>query len=324
MNTRNRQISYRRKRQTKRTVATVLIVLGIVLALLFVAFVIIGNRMLKRAESTPPTEPNETKEEPSVEYAAPAAIGAYPVLAETTDSSTFYSRMLAAKEKGATAISLPMTDAQGRLLYKSAVATTLSLQIDSPYRVSAASLVEQARSNGLYLSGIYLLRCFEQEDELLRSVSFAQHAAVLAEALRAGMDDVLLIVPSMTVEQRGELLRFVEQLRALAPDAVVGLALPESILSHAQVDDLLAELDAQLNYLAFDVTRYGENDPAAFVDAQVHSSQNQYRFLYYNMRLLLPDGADDAQQTLIVEAAKSNGVKSWQILPSVCVEKVEP
>lgn len=325
MNTRNRQMSYRRKRQTKRTVVTVLIVLGIVLALLFVAFVIIGNRVLRWAENTPPTtDPHDSDEQATIEYAAPSDVNAYPVLAETTDSSTFYSRILAAKEKGATAISLPMTDAQGTLLYKSAVATTLSLQTDSPYRVSAASLVEQAHSNGLYLSGIYLLPCFAQEDDLLRSVALSQHAAILAEALRSEMDDVLLIVPSMTVEQRDELLRFVEQIRSLAPDAVVGLALPESILSHAQVDDLLAELDAQLNYLAFDVTSYGENDPAAFVDAQVHSSQNQYRFLYYNMRLLLPDGADDPAQAQIVEAAKSNGVKSWQILPSVCVGKVEP
>lgn len=325
MNGRSRPISYRKRRQTKRTVLTVLIVLGIVLALLFATFVFVGNRMLKRAENTPKDEQTKesTNENDRPDYAAPPSVNAYPVLAETTDSSTFYTRLTAAKEKGATAISLPLTDASGSLLYKSSAATAMGLQIDSPYRVTVDSLVEQARANSVYVSGVYVLNATASEDELLRSVAYAQTAAVIAEALRAGLDDVLIYAPSMPIGQKDELCRFVDQIRALAPDAVVGLALPRSVIADAEADALIAELDTYFNYLALDVSETGETDAAEFVDAQVHSSQNQYRFLYYGMRLLLPAGADGETESGIVDAAKRNGVQSWQILPSVCVEAVQ-
>ena len=326
MNGRNRPISYRRKRQTKRTVITVLIVLGIVLSILFVGFVIVGNRMLRRVENTPKDEekPTDSTVSELPDYVAPPSIRAYPVLAETTDTTTFYARMIAAKEKGADAISLPLTDASGNLLYKSATATSLGLQIDSPYRVTVSSLVEQAGANKVYVSGIYVLKALQTEDDLLRSVALAQNAAILAEAFRAGINDVMLYAPSMTSDQTDELLRFVEQIRALAPNASIGLSLPSAILSGADADTLVAKLAPYFNYLALDVTNAGENDAAEFVDAQVHSSQNQYRFLYYGMRLLLPAGADGEEEGRIVDAANRNGVKSWQILPSVCVEQVKP
>lgn len=327
MNGRNRPISYRRKRQTKRTVATVLIVLGIVLALLFISFVILGNQMRKRAENTPKDEgknPSDTLATEQPDYAAPPSVSAYPVLAETTDTTTFYSRMIAAKEKGATAISVPLTDAAGNLLYKSSVAASLGVDNNSTYHVTIGSLAEQASANQMYLSGVCVLKALEGEDDLLRSVALAQTAAIIAEAIRSGMDDVLLFAPSMKIEQIDELLRFVEQIRALAPDAVVGLALPSSVISHSDADKQIADLDSYFNYLALDVTDVGENDAAEFVDAQVHSSQNQYRFLYYGMRLLLPVGENGEEEERIVDAAKRNGVKSWQILPSVCIEKVNP
>ena len=168
------------------------------------------------------------------------------------------------------------------------------------------------------------MKALQTEDDLLRSVALAQNAAILAEAFRAGINDVMLYAPSMTSDQTDELLRFVEQIRALAPNASIGLSLPSAILSGADADTLVAKLAPYFNYLALDVTNAGENDAAEFVDAQVHSSQNQYRFLYYGMRLLLPAGADGEEEGRIVDAANRNGVKSWQILPSVCVEQVKP
>lgn len=318
MNTPNRRpMPYRKRRRRQQTLRTVLIVLACVLALLVAAFMIIGNWLLDAIDepSENGTEQGEQPAEQSAPLAAAEKIGGYPVWVETSDSSTFSTRLSALTAAGAKAVSLPLNTSENVLLYRSPIAEKLGLVGASDRTVTLEQAMKTAKASGVYVSGVYTLTAFDEEDDLVRSVALSHAAAILTEAFRAGVDDVLLLVPDWQGEGVGELTRFAEGIRALQPDAVLGVALNETLLGGESASALLEELRGALNYLAMDATHLEGNDPVAGVDGLIHDPSYHYDLLYYEMRLLLPDGADETERAALIAKTEESGIRNWQMLP---------
>lgn len=312
-----RPMPYRKRRRRRQTLRTTLIVLACVLVALVAAFMIIGNRLLAAIDepSADETKQDAPTDEPSVPLVSAKRIGGYPIVAETSDSSTFATRLSALTKAGATAVSMPLNDAEGTLLYRSPIAVKLGLQSASERTVSLEQVMKTAKGAEVYVSGIFILSDFAEEDDLVRSVALSHATAILTEAFRAGVDDVLLLVPDWQGERVEELIRFAEGIRALYPDAVLGVALGESVLGASDASRLLETMSGAMNYLAMDATRVESADAVAGVDGLIHDPNYHYYLLYYHMRVLLPAGADAEEQTALIAKTEASGMDNWQILP---------
>lgn len=317
MNTPNRRpMPYRKRRGRRQTLRAVLITLACVVTVLLAAFMIIGNRLLKAIDAPSESETEQGKQETDLPKALAKAqqIGGYPIVAETSDSSTFSSRLSVLTAEGASAVSMSLNTLENVLLYRSPIAVKLGLVSASDRTVTLEQVMRSAEQAGVYVSGVYTLTAFGEEDDLVRSVALSHAAAILTEAFRAGIDDVLLIVPDWQGERAEELIRFAEGIRALQPDAVLGVAFNEAVLAMEGASELLETMSAAMNYLAMDATHAQGDDLAAAVDGLIHDPRYHYNLLYYEMRLLLPDGADKTERAALIAKTEESGIRNWQIV----------
>ncbi len=315
MNGRNRHLQYRRSVYRRRQLRLGLILTVTITVVLILAFLIIGNLLRKNdPPEADPTQRNDPHTETGEEHVAVLPIKAHSVPLETADTSTFSSRVRALTEGGAVAVSIPMNTSNGALLYLSTVGTSLGYPLHGSPTVSISSAIERVGNADLHYSGVFYLTAFSEADPLLRSVELSRSAAILAEAIQQGMDDVLLIAPDMDATHTDELLRFAENVRILAPTASLGLTLSPSILTDRMSSDVIDRLWNGMDFLALNASEYGDGDPVAYATETVNDSAMMYNRLRYHMRVLLPSFADKAQTDAVIAAVEEAGVQSWQIL----------
>ena len=103
-------------------------------------------------------------------------------------------------------------------------------------------------------------------------------------------------------------------IKGLAPEGRVGIALDQRFLGVGNASLLVDRLGESFDYLAIDATRFGEEGAVAYVEAMVES--NLFYFLSRNMRLLLPNTAEeDIRSALIALAEKYDSNRNWQFMP---------
>ena len=315
MNGRNRHLQYRRSVYRRRQIRLGLILTVIITVVLILGFLIVGN--LLRKKNQPTENQGVTNPPPSVteeEHSPILTLKARSVLLETADTSTFSSRVRALTENGTTALSIPLNNADGSLLYRSDVGSSLGYPTMGTPSVSISSALSQIKDETLHFSGVFYLTAFSEEDPLLRSVALSHSAAILAEAIDQGLNDILLIAPDMQSTHTDELLRFAESIRILSPKASIGLSLNRSLLTHEQASDLVDRLWNGMDYLALNAAEYGEEDPVSYAAQTVNDSSMMYTRLRYQMRVLLPSLSDTAQTDAVIAAVEGAGVQSWQII----------
>lgn len=309
MNNRNRHMQYRRSVYRRSRIKWGLIIGGISLAVLFLLFLIIGNALGKRgksdgADTATGTEPSSDVTVQDLASPLPP-VHAYACMPENPDAS-----LTALIQKDVTAICLPLNTESGSLLYTSSVAGRLNVVSGS---TSLSSFTRTAHDSGLYVSGVWYLTCMKEEDDLLRSVLLSESAAVLAEAIRAGMDDILILAPDLSAGQVEELIRFSDTLLRLEPNAKIGFALPQAVLEAENSAVLTEQLAKSFAYLALDCTA-SEGEPSAdAVSNQI--SAMLYNLLRYKMRVLLPYAATDEAQSALTDAVAQNNIDRCMILP---------
>lgn len=321
MNGYNRHSQYKRGVYRRRQIRTVWITAGVVLLLVAVLLLILGSILANQGrnewkdESTTSDDiPEETKPSKSV-----PSVKASPVLLETSGSDTLASRLSALVEGGSVAASVPLNDESGALLYHSDLALELGFSTAANYSVTIARAAERAAEHGVYLSGTYHLLALTEEDELIRSVSLSKSAAVIADALRSGLHDVMLLLPTLTAEQLPFLLGLIEDIRALAPEGVLGCAVPPDALSEASASGWIDRLADGVDFLALDLTLTGDTDPLLYVENTLSASGTLFYLLRYEMRALLPQLADGALQNQLTSSVESHWTQNWQILSSAAM-----
>ena len=310
MNGSNRHAAYRRRLQRRRRLRRVLLLLGILLLLLLAGFLILGTLSAEREE--PPTS-SDTEEGGERETPAlPTSVNAHPLYFETSDATSLASRLQALRKQSAKDASVPLNRTDGSPLYSSTLINSLGVG-SADYSVTVSRASSQAKTYGVRLCGVWHLTAFSEKDALLRSVRLSETASLLAEAMKNGVNDILLFAPDLRPESLEELLLLSENVHRLYEGSELGLCIPSSFLEAEHSDVLIDDLVGGFDFLAIDATAVGQNETAVAHIESVAANHLDH-LLRYNMRLLLPYSADAAEQASIIGAAEQYSTKSWQIL----------
>ncbi len=312
MNGGSRHAQYRRKLQRRRRIRRTVLVIGILLILLLAGFLILGT--LSANEEKPSENPNNEQPEENTSSLLSVSVKARPIYLETADASTLASRLQELRKSSVKEVSVPLNRTDGSLLYSSSLADSMGL--GSPnYSITITKAASQAKSAQMRLCGIWHLTAFQEKDPALRSVRLSETAALLSDALKNGMNDVLLMAPTLSPESLEELLLLSESVHRLAPDGALGICIPSSFLAAEDSAILIDDLVGAFDFLAVNATE-SDTDETAIQHVQSAASARLDLLLRYHMRLLLPYAADTAQQSEIIAAAEQYSAKNWQILPN--------
>ena len=319
MNGRNRHNKYRRTVYRRRNIGVIILISSVCLILSLTAFIVIGNLLKIRSESSDSTnaETNQTVQnsDSTNEKAPVKSIKAYSVLLETQGSGVFADRLDTLVQKGISEASIPLNTAEGVLLFKSTIANEISYPTGEA-AVTLSKAIPTAKERNIYVSGIFYVNSFKIEDPLIRSVELSKDAAIVAEALNAGFDDVVLVVPHMTDAHADEAVRFIENIKAMSDGGAVGLCISENILSledTLKLSQTIDELDGKIDFLAVDLSLTNLSEGTEQLSLAI--SSKQHYLLMYKMRVLLPNSENDYTLSAIISEAESNGIKNIQIIP---------
>ena len=310
---RNRHMQYRRSVYRKRRIRVIIITTAIVLALLAAIFLILGNVLFDKANGDE-TETDKVDTQTVKDNTLPSdsirQIKATSISMDGTINS-ISSALDSAKSDGFDSISVMMNAPDGKLTHYSDIADRLKYSSFNDVKVSVNTLMERAKARSLYVSGVYYVSAFSESDELARSVAMAELTTVISESLRAGLDEVILIAPDITEAQYSEVTHLVSEIRSFVPNAVIGFALPESLVQSkdANIIDTLAN---EVSFLALDLTKYGDTDPLVFAKERVGSML--YSLLRYKMRVIIPAFEKSEEQSSITSVVESAGISNWQIV----------
>lgn len=319
MNGKNRHNKYRKSIYRRQSIRTGIIISVICLILSFVAFLVIGNLLKTQSDKRHESYTDDTemsREDESTNEKVPVRnVLAHPVFLETKEAGNFADRLDSLTEKGVFEASIPLNTPNGELLFKSLVADKIGYP-PGESNVKLDNAVSSAKSRNVYLSGIFYVNAFNSDDTLVRSVELSRAAALVAEALNAGFDDVILIAPQMTETHVEEAIRFVEDIKSLTDSGAIGLCVSDSILSiedSQQVSQIIDSLNSDIDFLAIDLS---DTDLSLGIEAISEAiSSKQHYLLMYKIRVLLPKGETDDILTSIISEAESNGIKNIQIIP---------
>ncbi len=306
---------YRRSVYRKRKIRIIVITTLCVVAVLAIAFVIVGNmlgnKVAKRTDNLGSSDKGVSTDSHTVVKNADA----YPIEL-LADGSTLDGRVSSAVRNGYTDICFDVTDGNGSLLYASPAAQALGKQANSSELRSLENIVKIFSDKGAYSIAVLRASDLESDNDLIRSAAIGYYAAISAELLRAGVNEVLISVGEIPTEQYGELITLATEVHRLSPDkGYVGISLPVEVFSSENNDDLVASIWGAFDYLAADLysdVDY-EGDVAADIGARLGTML--YDLLRYNVRALIPNTSDTALMSEIKEVATSEGVKSIQVMP---------
>ena len=316
MNNRARHIQYRKSSFRRRRTKAAIIIASIAVAVLVALFLIIGNALHNKTESTAKKRNDKTsatEPDASASKLTEAKLISGYALPLLEDSSTFSERLSALPED-AEAVSVALNQPDGTLLYRSSLSSTLTFLESATDASDLSSLISRIDDEDLYTSALLYVPSFAESDALLKDVYLSSWCSVAAEAIRAGVDDCLLVIRTATVDDVERICELATLIRQIEPNAIVGCAIPEDVSIAENAEVLIKKLSNAFNYLALDTTNYKDDeDVASYVEARI--SQMQMQLIYYKMRVLLPRASDAETQQIYIEAAKKYNISSWQIKP---------
>ena len=305
---------YRRSVYRKRKIRIIVITTLCVIAALALLFIVIGN-ILGNKVAQRANDGSSKDKVTEVPHVTVKDVNAVSVLLEAS-GSTLDRRVSNAVSSGHTDLCFNIYGENGALLYVSPTAQALGKQADVTGLRTLDNIVKIFAENGAYSIAILDATELESDNDLTRSAAIGYYAALSAELLRAGVNEVLISVGSIPLEQYGELITLSSEIHSLSPTkGLVGVSLPSDVFAGEQNEALVASLWGAFDYLAVDLysTLNYEGDIAGEIGAKLGSML--YHLLRYNVRALVPDVEDTALAASINETALSNGVKSIQIMP---------
>jgi len=307
---------YRRRVYRKRKIKIIVITSLCVVAVLAILFVIIGNMLGDKVEARHDIGSSKKNTAAEVSHATVKDVSAYPIPL-AADGSTLDKRVANAVKNGYTDICFDIYSDDGSLLYASPAAQALGKQAtDVSGLRNLETIVGIFQANNVYSIAVVDAPELEDQNDLIRSAAIGHYAAISAELLRAGVNEVLIAIGEIPVAQYGELITLASEIHRLSPDkGYVGISLPAGVLSSADNDALVASLWTAFDYLAVDLFSGVTPESDIVSDVGTKLGGMLYHLLRYNVRALLPNTADDALSAAVKELAISEGVKSIQVMP---------
>ena len=316
MNTPNRHMRYRRSVYRKRRIKIIAITASCAVVVLALLFVIIGNVLGNRTDGEDGEQSEGDTEQGFVDGHTPVREVRACHVPLNEDGTSLSGRLSSAVRGGYSDVCFELDTADGKLLYISEIAQRFGKQTSGATDMrTLSSIVNLLDSNQVYSIGITHISDFSSDDDLVRSAASGFYAAQIAEALRAGVDDVLIYVGEIPTERYGELIGLADLIHRLSPEGKIGLSLPASVLSSADSSELVDKLWNAFDYLAADLSVKDNTEGDAAEQIGNELGGMLYYLLRYSMRVLVPSTDDAAQAQRIADAVWASGAKSIQIMP---------
>ena len=279
--------------------------------LLFLLFLIIGNLLNNKVQEDPENTDSPVTDGGLQNTVPTYTINGYSIDISGISSSAFSSSLRAITDSGASAVSINLSDKNGTLLYKSSTAQKLGYQSGADSLIGLSSIVSSAKSRNCFTSAYITLTSLRESDPKIRSVRMAYEAAVVCEMAEAGINDIVLRCPEISGENIDELARLADNIKAINPNAVIGITFTREIMAHPDSAFYVDKLKGAYDFTCLDLSNNGEDNAVEYVNTAV--SENLLYILRDKMRILLPSVDSDTQELLKIALA-SNSVSNWQIV----------
>ncbi len=315
MNNRIRRPRYRSGVYRKKRIQIILATACGVLAVMFIAFVIFGNILRNKVEQSLADRPPTSSEGQQFVHGEIRKVTAYPTPLYVEGSSQLSNRVKSTVAKGYSSACFELDANDGTVFYRSDVAISLGYQDQNTDMRKLPDAVKMFKDNGLYTVGIMRMSEFSSDNDLQRAAAMGYYSARAAEALRAGVDDVLICVGSIPAEHYSELIELADEVHRLCPQGKVGISIAPSILKGEENAELIDSLWRAFDYLAADVSSPADTttDVAEHVSSELGSML--YFLLRYELRVLAPNVTTDADAQRIIDTVKQSGSQNVMIMP---------
>ena len=314
MNRSRGRVSYRRRTYRKNRIKLILGVVAIVLATVFIALVIAGNMIGDKVDNNIVKRNPKKDQTDALPHGEVKNVLAYPVPIYVEGSSLLATRIKNASDEGYTDACFFLDDLNGALCYNSKVAIALGKHESKTDMPSLEKATSAFKDKDMYSIGMTHLSEFRSDDDLARSAAMGYYSSLLGEALRAGVNDVMIFVGEIPTERYAELCELAKDVHRLCPDGKIGLALPVTLLSDQSNAELLDGLWDCFDYLAADLTHLEATEVQSLADVTDATLGGMlYYLLRYDMRVLI-SYANDTELTQVIEAVKRNGTENIQII----------
>lgn len=311
-----KRVSYKKRAYRRRKIKYIIVISLIVILALFVVFLVVGSILDRKVESTLASidelngESKPSQDTSDTPHGVPESVYVEATYL-SAQGSTLDARLSAIKANGSKAACFALDGKDGELLYLSPTAQKLGYQSADTELWHLENAIAKFDENGLHSVGITYCSELDDDNDLKRSAAIGYHAALIAEALRAGVDEVLIIAPSNAPERLSELIRLADEVHRLVPDGKVGISLSYPLPEYPNAteefsDKLLTELWGSFDFFALDVC----SDGAEVSVTETRLGELLYYILRYNMRILIPSG-----NTALAEACEQRGFDNVQFMP---------
>lgn len=308
---------YRKKKyRSGRTKAVILIAIAVIVVLV-VLFLAIGLSFASKTKDYEVPDDFISQGTDNAETNEAAKVQAYP-LPLLEDGSSFSSR-LAGIGDDVTAVCISLNKPDGTLLYRSSLASKLSyLSVESDAS-NLSGYIKSISSEDLYITATLYLPTFkelkESGDELMADVELSIWGSIACEAIRAGVNDVLLIANGASADDAQKLSALADRIHITEKEATIGLCIPNTFFEAEKSASLIDSLSKTFDYLALDATApSGEGTLVENIEAAI--AEKQLQLMYYKMRVLLPRGASTEELQRLAELVTRYSIVSWQSVPN--------
>ena len=302
---------YRQNRYKKRKIRNILIISAVCLVVLFLLFVISGNLLGKKVETQKSNRDKAQTTDATPTDTATYSIEAYPV--DISSGSDVAAQIKALSGNGVRAVSIHLTDPDGKLLIRSDLAVSLGYQGRAEDVGDFSSVISRAKYYDMFTSALLDLQFLSEKDAKQRAVRMAYEAALAAEVSEAGASEVVFRAPSADATQTELLVDFANNVKSINDTVVIGILLPREFFYQDSSAENIAKLTECFDVIGIDVSELPDeaNDVPQYIENVFAESNLKYYVLRYNMRVLLPSISDE-QSADLTDVLEENSIENWQ------------
>lgn len=183
-------------------------------------------------------------------------------------------------------ISVTLNTPTGQINYTSEVATFLGMQSVTD-RVLYDEMGEVSMFS-TFVSGVFYPQALYNEGSDLQYAAAAKECALMREFLHAGGSEILLCGIPFSRTDTASILRYVKQVKAMAGNSPVGVAVPLAIARAEGSWTLLENLAKECDFLAIDLS-----ETASVGGAEKILTDARYYIQQYDMRVLLSEEQEE-------------------------------
>ncbi len=308
-------VNYRINARRRRNWRGVIIVTAVILVFLVGVFLVVGNLLKEKTDETPSNgSGNPSQKDTQIDSFFTYSVNSYGVDISSGNISVVSESISSLRNKGVGAVSVNLSDKDGRLLYNSKVAQSFGYQSSGYSSIDPKDLASRITSFGALPTGTLVLNSQNEEDPKVRIVKVSYESALVAEIAEKGIRDITLICDKVSLENVDELLRLAQGAKSVCSEMSLGITLPLSAFADPQAAVLIDRLTEGYDFVALKLNENGDTELCDYIEGALSDPNVRYCFIRYNVRLLIPTISDGETFEELMGILMTNSVKSWQMI----------